>query len=485
MAQQVKLPLIGQWINGQHVINEQGSFNRLVSPLDGKVFAEAQSVEISELDPILVNVSAAAKKWRSLTFKKRSEVLFRFRDLLEVHRSELAETIHIENGKTLDEASAEVSKAIELTEFACSLPSVVTGRTEIVSAGIEVKEVKEAVGVILSIVPFNFPLMVPMWTIPNALALGNAIVVKPSDSTPCTLVKIAEILKEAGLPDGLFTLLNGGKEVSEALCSHPCIDAVTFVGSTPVAKSVYRLSTSHLKRCLALGGAKNFILVTPEVNPVTTAKEILASAFGMGGQRCMAASVVVGIGNCEAVLNECLRQVQDYQFNKDLPPLIRKGSVDKIVSFLETTPGKILCDGRDWLKGKNLPDTYIGPSVVRYTQFTDIPVDEIFGPTIEWIDAANIHEALAYQKASPYANGASIFTDSGRMSVLAAGEFTSGMIGINIGVPVPRDPFAFGGLKNSKFGYGDITGWSSVEFMTNTKKITTKWNSDDKVDWMS
>jgi len=482
MAKQVK---IGQWINGASVVDVNRASSDLYSPLDGEVFGQVQFLDLDALDPILENVSVQAKKWRAQTFKKRSEVLFKFRDLLEVHRQELAEIIHLENGKTLDEASAEVSKAIELTEFACSLPALVTGRTEIVSAGIEVKEVKEAVGVILSIVPFNFPLMVPMWTIPNALALGNAIVVKPSDSTPCTLVKIAEILKEAGLPDGLFTLLNGGKEVSEALCSHPLIDAVTFVGSTPVAKSVYRVSTSNLKRCLALGGAKNFILVTPDVNPISTAKEILASAFGMGGQRCMAASVVVGIGNSEEVLNECLKQVRRYQFHKDLPPLIRKSSVDKIIAFLESTKGKILCDGRDWVKGKNLPETYIGPSIIRYTEFSDIPTEEIFGPTIEWIDAANIHEALSYQNASPYANGASIFTDSGRMSALAAGEFTSGMIGINIGVPVPRDPFAFGGLKNSKFGYGDITGWSSVDFMTNTKKITTKWNSDDKVDWMS
>lgn len=485
MAEQIKMLTIGQWIDGTSIVDEGRGFTELVSPLDGEVFAHAQTLNLDMLDPILKNVSQQAKKWRMQTFKKRSEVLFRFRNLLDIHRDDLARTIHMENGKTLDEALAEVNKAIELTEFACSLPALVTGRTEIVSTGIEVKEVKEAVGVVLSIVPFNFPLMVPMWTIPNALALGNAIVVKPSDSTPCTMVKIAEILKEAGLPDGLFTLLNGGKEVTEALCSHPLIDAVTFVGSTPVAKSVYRLSTFNLKRCLTLGGAKNFILVTPDVNPVSTAKEILASAFGMGGQRCMAASVVVGIGNCEEVLNECLKQVGNYQFNWDLPPLIRKSSVDKIVAFLATTQGKILCDGRDWVKERHFPATYIGPSIVRYADFNDIPDDEIFGPTIEWIDAANIHVALSYQNASPYANGASIFTDSGRMSALAAGEFTSGMIGINIGVPVPRDPFAFGGLKNSKFGYGDITGWSSVDFMTNTKKITTKWNSDDKVDWMS
>jgi malonate-semialdehyde dehydrogenase (acetylating) / methylmalonate-semialdehyde dehydrogenase len=485
MAQQIVKLTIGQWIDGTRLVEKERGFTDLVSPLDGQVFAQTQTFNLDMLDPVLENVSLQAKKWRQQTFKKRSEVLFRFRTLLEVHREELAKTIHQENGKTLEEASAEVSKAIELTEFACSLPSLTTGRTEIVSNGIEVKEVKEAVGIILSIVPFNFPLMVPMWTIPNALALGNAIVVKPSDSTPCTLVKIAEILKEAGLPDGLFTLLNGGREVSEALCSHPLIDAVTFVGSTPVAQSVYRRSTSHLKRCLALGGAKNFILVTPDVNPISTAKEILASAFGMGGQRCMAASIVVGIGNCEEVLNECLKQVHNYQFDHDLPPLIRKSSVDKIIAFLDTTKGKILCDGRDWLKGKQMPATYIGPTIVRYQAFCDIPIEEIFGPTIEWIDAANIHEALSYQNASPYANGASIFTDSGRISALAVSEFTSGMIGINIGVPVPRDPFAFGGLKNSKFGYGDITGWSSIDFMTNTKKITTKWNSDDKVDWMS
>jgi malonate-semialdehyde dehydrogenase (acetylating) / methylmalonate-semialdehyde dehydrogenase len=485
MEEQINLKKIGQWIDGEPVYYDNGERIELSSPIDGKVFAYFQPMDRSRLDETLDKVKVNSRKWRELSFKKRTEVLYKFRDLLRVYRTELAETIHRENGKTMEEAYAEVDKAVELTEFACSIPSVVTGRTEVVSQGIDVKEVKEAVGIVASIVPFNFPLMVPMWTIPNALVLGNAIVIKPSDSTPCTLFRIAGILKEAGLPDGCFTLLNGGKEVSEALCSHPNIDAVTFVGSTPVAKSVYRLSTYNLKRCLAMGGAKNFILVTPEVNPTTTAKEILASAFGMGGQRCMAASVVVAINGCDNVLQECVKQAKEYLFHRDIPPLIRKSAVDKITTFLQQTKGEILCDGRDWIKNDNYPKNYIGPSIVKYQRIEDIPDEEIFGPTLEWIDAENIHEALRFQQTSSFANGASIFTDYGRMANIAASEFTSGMIGINIGVPVPRDPFSFGGLKSSKFGYGDITGWSSIEFLTNTKKITTKWNSDNKVDWMS
>lgn len=475
---------VGNFINGEFTFDEKNA-HEIRSPYHDEVIGKVSYANQTDLDEAVKAAKIAQKEWGKLTFKKRSEVLFNLRTLLQANEEDLAKIISLENGKSLQEGVAGVAKAIELCEFAVSIPALVAGKTEIVSTGIEVKEQISPVGIVASITPFNFPMMVPMWTIPNTLACGNAMILKPSESTPITAMKIAELLKEAGLPKGLFTIVNGEKEMVEQLCDHPGIDALTFVGSTPVAKIVYQRATSHLKRCLALGGAKNHILVTDEVNPHIVAKEIASAAYGMSGQRCMAASVVLTVGNCQKVIDELVSISKEMIAGKDLPPLISKAAVAKIHTFLETTPGTILVDGRTAQTEGDANGYFIGPSVVQYDCYEDMPETEIFGPTLEIISVATLEEAIELQNRSPYANGASIFTDTGLYAQMAENGLSSGMLGVNIGVPVPRDPFSFGGLKASKFGYGDITGYGSLPFLTVTRKITTKWNPKDRKDWMS
>lgn len=468
------------FIGGEFVAaNKQGY--PVYSPLDGTVIGEVFYSSKEELDEACRLAQVALVEWQALTYKKRTEVFFNLRNLLQRDASEIAELIQLENGKNYEEAMADVLKAIELCEFATSIPTYISGRTQVVSGGIEVKELRGGVGIIASITPFNFPMMVPMWTIPNALVCGNAMILKPSEFTPFTGIKIAKLLDEAGIPKGIFQVINGAKEMVEAICDHPQISAITFVGSTPVAKIVYRRASYNFKRCLAMGGAKNHIIISSEVNAVNTAKEMMAAAFGMSGQRCMAASVIVTIGDCQHVIEELVRQAKA---KNDIPPLITKLALGKVKDYLNDTKGQILVDGR---KAELASDTgyYIGPSIIVYEQLQDMPEVEIFGPVLEIVKVNTLAEAIAVQNNSPYANGASIFTDIGESAAIAANGLSSGMIGVNIGIPVPRDPFAFGGLKESKFGYGDITGYSAIDFFTNTKKVTTKWNASDRKDWTS
>ena len=472
---------IFSWINGAEFKDREKKIE-VYSPIQQSVIAHAYLVSAESLNEIMPEIKKSQNEWKKLTIKKRVQVMFKLRGLFEQNKERLAECIHIENRKTMNEAFAEVEKSIELLEFSCSLPVVLSKKIQEVSTGIEVKEVTEPVGIVCSITPFNFPLMVPMWTIPNIISTGNAMILKPSEQTPMTSLLLARLLKEAGLPDGIFNVLLGDGLLGKALCEHPDIETITFVGSTPVAKSVYRVSTQSLKRCLAMGGAKNHLIVTPDTDPEITAKEVLSAAFGMAGQRCMAASVVVIVGKNKNFKNELIKQAKDYVLGTDLPTMISEESMNKIEKYLEDTKGNILVDGRLWLKNKA---TDIGPSIIEYKSKTDMPDEEIFGPTLELLEVKTLNDAFNIQKSSPYANGASIFTQNGRTAAEAINVLTSGMIGVNVGVPVPRDPFGFGGLKLSKFGAGDITGIASLPLFTNTKKITTKWNPENKIDWMS
>ena len=470
---------------GSETLHNPAAVHPITSPLNGQVIGEVSYADSAMIGKAVAKAQTAQKQWAQLTYKKRTEVLFAMRQQLLDHEAELAQIITQENGKSLAESQAALAKAVELCEFAVSIPAMIAGRTEFVSKGIEVKEMTFPVGVLACITPFNFPLMVPMWTIPNALVCGNAVILKPSEATPITAMKIAELFAKAGLPDGLLSVVNGEKEVVEALCDHPDIDALTFVGSTPVAKLVYKRATASLKRCLAMGGAKNHILVTEEVDPQIVAKEITSAAYGMSGQRCMAASVVLAIGHCDAVIDQIIALSKEMVAGRDCPPLISQKAVDKVCQYLEKTPGSIVVDGRKAQIEGDPNGYYIGPSVILYDDIELMPEEEVFGPTLEIIKAATLEEAIAYQNCSPYGNGASIFTDTGLYAQKAVLGLSSGMLGVNIGVPVPRDPFSFGGLKGSKFGYGDITGYGSLPFLTTTRKVTTKWNPKDKKDWLS
>lgn len=461
----------------------------IVSPIDGVTLAHAPVSTMSELNTAVEAAQAAFASWSSTPIKERVQIFYRYKTLMEKNLKELATLVQKENGKTLDEAIAEVEKSIELTEYACSMPQLVAGKIMEVSRGVECRLDHKPVGVVASIAPFNFPHMVPHWTIPNALVLGNCMILKPSEKVPISSMRIAEMLKEAGLPDGVFNVVNGDKEIVEAICDHPGIQAVSFVGSTKIAKVVYIRSTSNLKRCLALGGAKNHLIVMPDAHPEMTATNVTASMSGCAGQRCMAASAMVAVGNVDPIIAKICEEARKVVPGKNLGAVISKESKERIERYIteaEKAGAKILVDGRNTkVEGKE-NGYYVGPTVIDFvTPDMAIAKEEVFGPVIAIMRAGTIDDALSIENSSNYGNAASVFTQSGGIARQVMEKASAGMIGINIGVPVPREPFSFGGWNDSKFGVGDITGDSSIEFWTNLKKTSIKWNPEGKTNWMS
>ena len=358
-----------------------------------------------------------------------------------------------------------------------------------VSKGVECRTEHVPLGIVASIVPFNFPAMVPNWTIPNAIALGNCMIMKPSEKVPMSCMKIAELLQEAGLPDGVFNIVNGDVEIVNAICDHPAIEAVSFVGSTKVAKIVYQRATHNYKRALALGGAKNHLMVLPDAKEDMTAANVVASMSGCAGQRCMAASAMVGVGKIDHIIEKIVAEAKKVVPGQNLGAVINKESKERIERYIdqaEKDGAKILVDGRGAIvKGKE-NGTYVGPTVIDYVKpEMSVAKEEIFGPVISIMRTNTIDEALEIENANPYGNAASVFTQNGGLARYIIDHASAGMIGVNVGVPVPREPFSFGGWNESKFGVGDITGKSSVEFWTKLKKSTTKWNPEAGVNWMS
>jgi malonate-semialdehyde dehydrogenase (acetylating)/methylmalonate-semialdehyde dehydrogenase len=442
-----------------------------------------------DLDTAVKAAKAAFPGWSRTPIKERVQVFFRYKYLLEKHLEELAKLCTEENGKTYTESVAEIEKSIELTEFATSLPQLVTGEVLEVSRGVECRTEHVALGVVASIVPFNFPSMVPNWTIPNAIALGNCMILKPSEKVPLSSGRLAELLKEAGLPDGVLNIVHGDVEIVEAICDHPGIEAVSFVGSTKVAKIVYQRATASYKRCLALGGAKNHLMVLPDAKPEMTAQNVAASMSGCAGQRCMAASAMIGVGDIDHIISKICDEARKIVPGKNLGAVINKQSQERIERYIneaEQQGAKILVDGRNTkVEGKE-NGTYVGPTVIDFVKpDMSVATEEIFGPVISIMRTNTVDEALAIENANPYGNAASVFTQNGGMARYIIDRASAGMIGINVGVPVPREPFSFGGWNESKFGVGDITGKSSIEFWTKLKKSTTKWNPEAGVNWMS
>lgn len=485
----MKYPALQNYINGQFLDASSARKLPVISPVDGNHLSDVPMSTSKDLDAAVKAAKAAFPAWSRMPIKERVQVFFRYKYLLEKNLKELAELVQEENGKTYGEAVAEVEKSIELTEFATSLPQLITGEVLEVSKGVECRTEHIPIGVIASIVPFNFPSMVPNWTLPNAIALGNCMILKPSEKVPLSSGKLALLLKEAGLPDGVFNIVNGDSEIVTAICDHPGIEAVSFVGSTKVAKIVYQRATSNYKRCLALGGAKNHLMVLPDAIPGMTAQNVAASMSGCAGQRCMAASAMVGVGNVDHIIDKICEEAKKIVPGENLGAVISKESKERIEGYIteaEKQGAKILVDGRNAkVKGKE-NGTYVGPTVIDYVK-PDMAVakEEIFGPVISIMRTKTVDEALAIENANPYGNAASVFTQNGGMARYIIDRASAGMIGVNVGVPVPREPFSFGGWNESKFGVGDITGKSSIEFWTKLKKSTTKWNPEAGVNWMS
>lgn len=485
----MKYGVVRNFYAGSFVESTSASSLDVVSPVDGNLLSKVPMSTVDELDAAVASAKAALPAWSNTPIKERVQVFFRYRYLLEKNLDELTSLVSEENGKTWDEAKAEVDKAIELTEFACSMPQLVSGEILEVSKGVECRTEHFPVGVTASIVPFNFPLMVPNWTMPNALVLGNTMVMKPSELVPLSCLRMAELLKEAGLPDGVFNIINGGKEIVEGICAHPDIEAVSFVGSTHVAKLVYQQATHHLKRCVALGGAKNHLFVLPDANPGMTASNVTASMSGCAGQRCMAASAMLAVGDVDPIIAKICDEAKKIVPGKNLGAVISKAAKERIERYItdaENAGAKILVDGRGAVVDGKENGTYVGPTVIDYvTPEMSVAREEIFGPVISIMRTATLDEAIKIENANPYGNAAAVFTQSGGLARYVMEKASAGMIGVNIGVPVPREPFSFGGWNESRFGANDITGKSSIEFWTKLKKTTTKWNPEAGVNWMS
>ncbi|HZK77321.1 MAG TPA: CoA-acylating methylmalonate-semialdehyde dehydrogenase [Gemmatimonadaceae bacterium] len=484
----MKYPEVRNYVAGDFVKGEHDYLD-VFNPGDGSVISKVPLSSREDIDRAVAVAQAAFPAWSATPIKERVQIFYRYRALLERDIEELTALITEENGKIYTEAKAEVLKSMELTEFACSLPQITPGEVLEVSRGVECRIERFPLGVVASIAPFNFPNMVPNWTIPNAIALGNCLILKPSEMVPLSANKIAELLKEAGLPEGVFQVVHGGKDVVEAICDHSGIEAISFVGWTKIAKLVYRRGTANLKRVLALGGAKNHLIVMPDADLEMTSSNVVESMSGCAGQRCMAASVMVAVSNTDHIIARMVEHAKTVVPGKNLGPVISaeaKKRIEKYITEAEKAGATILVDGRNSVVPGKEGGYYVGPTIIDHvTPDMRIAQEEVFGPVIVIIRTKDLDSALAIENASPYGNAASVFTENGGTARYVMEHASAGMVGVNVGVPVPREPFSFGGWNESRFGVGDITGRGSIEFWTKSKKMTTKWNQEHGTNWMS
>ena len=479
---------INNFINGRFE-NSTSKTIPVWNPQNGEKLTKVTCSSKKELNNAVSSAKSAFYKWSNLTLKERVDIFYEFRNELKNNITSLANSICQENGKTFEEARAEILKGIELTEFACSMPQIIHDEIQEVSRGVECRSSHVPLGIVASITPFNFPIMVPMWTIPNAIVLGNCMILKPSEQTPVGASKIAELLKKSGLPDGVFNVINGDKNIVEAICDHEDISAISFVGSTKIAKNVYQRATSNFKRCLSLGGAKNHLIVLPDANEEMASNDIIASMSGCAGQRCMAASAMLGVGKIDSIINKIASKAKTIVAGKNLGSVISEEAkirIEKYIEEAEKSGAKIILDGRGVKVSGKENGYYVGPTILDHVKpEMKIAQEEVFGPVLAIMRTNEIDEAIAIENNSQYGNASSVYTQDGNLANYVTERVSAGMVGVNIGVPVPREPFSFGGWNESRFGVGDITGKSSINFWTQLKKRTSKWNQSAKKNWMS
>ncbi len=471
-------------INGQWV-ETGGPSHPVFNPATGEEIARLPYAAAAEVDRAVRAAHAAFRAWRNTPVVDRVQPLYRFKTLLEKHANEVAAILTRENGKTADDARAEVRRAIQMVEVACGMPSLMMGDSlNDVSRGIDSRTVREPMGVCAGITPFNFPAMVPMWMCPFAIACGNTFILKPSEKVPLTPTRCAELLVDAGIPEGVFQTIHGGKEVVAALMHHPLVKAVSFVGSTPVAKHIYTTSAAQGKRVQALGGAKNHLVVMPDADMPKTVEAIISSAFGAAGERCLAGSVLVPVGDAAEpllkLLTERTNEILVGDGSKDgvgMGPVISADHRRKILGYIDkgiTEGAKLRCDGR--ARAKESEGYFVGPTI-----FEDVRPDmtiareEIFGPVLSVIRAKTLDDAIELVNSSEFGNTTSIFTQSGKSAREYQSRVEVGMIGVNIGVAAPMAFFPFAGWKQSFFGDLHAHGKDAVYFYTEQKVLMTRW----------
>lgn len=481
---------ISHWIDGGIVTGASGRTSPVYNPATGLQTGDVDLASVADVDRAVASAKAAAREWRATSLSKRSAVLFAFRQLLHDATDELAKVITAEHGKVLSDAAAEVGRGLENVEYACGVPELLKGGfSEQASTGIDVYSIRQPLGVVAGITPFNFPAMVPLWMCANAIACGNAFVLKPSEKDPSAALLLAELWQKAGLPDGVFTVVQGDREAVERLLEHPDIAAVSFVGSTPIAKSIYETGTRNGKRVQALGGAKNHMLVLPDADLDLAADAAVSAAYGAAGERCMAVSVVVAVGGIGDKLVDAIAQriptltVGDGAApGTDMGPLITAEHRDKVAGYIaagQESGAKVVVDGRGGtVHGAFSPSGgfFVGPTLLDdVTTEMSVYTDEIFGPVLAVVHADTYDEALKIINANPFGNGTAIFTRDGGAARQFQFDVEVGMVGINVPIPTPVSYYSFGGWKNSLFGDSHMYGPEGVSFYTRGKVVTSRW----------
>ena len=477
---------VTHWINGQLWTGTPERSGDVYDPATGKVTTSVDFASRAVLDATVAAAKAAFPGWRDTSLTKRAQVLFAFRELLNAQKEEIAALITAEHGKVLSDALGEVTRGLEVVEFACGIPHLLKGGfSEGVSNGVDVYSIRQPLGVVGIISPFNFPAMVPMWFFPIAIATGNAVVIKPSEKDPSAIMRIAELWKQAGLPDGVFNIVHGDKEAVDGLLEHPDVKAVSFVGSTPIARYIYETGTKNGKRVQALGGAKNHMLVLPDADLDLAADQAINAGFGSAGERCMAISVVLAVDpigdELVAKIAERMPQLKigDGRRACDMGPLVTGVHRDKVRSYIdagESAGAKLVVDGRKGAVDGDEAGFWLHPTLFDHVT-TDMTIyaDEIFGPVLSVVRVPSYEAGLKLINDHPYGNGTAIFTNDGGAARRFQNEVEVGMIGVNVPIPVPMAYYSFGGWKNSLFGDTHAHGTEGVHFFTRGKVVTSRW----------
>jgi malonate-semialdehyde dehydrogenase (acetylating)/methylmalonate-semialdehyde dehydrogenase len=479
---------LSHWIGGKPWSGEAARRGDVYNPATGQVTGTVDFAGPDEVAAAVEAATSALPGWREASLVKRAGVMFAFRELIRARQGELAALISSEHGKVASDAAGEVARGLEVVEFACGIPHLLKGGfSENVSTGVDAYSIRQPLGVVAGITPFNFPAMVPMWMFPIALACGNCFVLKPSEKDPSVSLLLAELLAEAGLPDGVFNVVQGGKEAVDALLTHPGVRAVSFVGSTPVARYVSEVGTAAGKRVQALGGAKNHMVVLPDADLNLAADAAVSAGFGSAGERCMAISVVVAV---EPTGDELVAKIAERvarlrvgpgdDEEAEMGPLVTQAHRDKVASYLDSGAGDgavLAVDGRGHpVTGGEPGGFWLGPSVLDHvTPQMSCYTDEIFGPVLSVVRASSYADALAVVSENPYGNGTAIFTNDGGAARRFTHEVEVGMIGINVPIPVPMAFYSFGGWKSSLFGDTHVHGTEGVHFYTRGKAVTSRW----------
>ena len=477
---------ISHWVNNKVVVGTSGRTGKVFNPATGEQQAEVDLASVAEVDAVIAKSKAAFPEWRATGMSRRAEIMFRTRELLDANRKELATYLTLEHGKVPSDALGEIARGIENIEFACGIPALMKGGySEQASGGVDVYSIRQPLGVVAGITPFNFPAMVPMWMFANAIMCGNTFILKPSEKDPSASMFIADLLRQAGLPDGVFNVLHGDKEAVDRLLVHPDIQSVSFVGSTPIAKYVYETGTKNGKRVQALGGAKNHMLVLPDADLELVADSAINAGFGSAGERCMAISVVVAV---EPVADQLIEKIVarmgklvtgDGRRGCDMGPLVTREHRDKVASYIEIAEkdgAKVVVDGRNPQVNGESGGFWLGPTLIdKVPTSSKVYTEEIFGPVLSIVRVKSYDEGVALINSGAFGNGTAIFTNDGGAARRFQNEVEVGMIGINVPIPVPVAYYSFGGWKNSLFGDTKAHGMEGVHFFTRGKAITSRW----------